>query len=396
MGVEVLVGLAISAATAAANYLLTPKVNVNSEGASLEASQLTSSTEGNPINRVWGTQRLGGEVIWTTRFLETVTKTRQSSGKGAGGSQTTTEYTYSVSFAIALCEGETTLGKIYADGSEMDLSAVTYRFYGGSETQVPDSKIQAVEGAENVPAFRGVSYLVFEDLQIGSYGNRIPNITAEITRDVGNLDSVVEDICLYNGLTQDDLNITNLSGIEVAGFSVGSITTGRDIIQNLMQTYLFLGYESGSSIVFKPRYTSDIVEVELNDLISVGDGVFWNRERVPDIDLPDRTKVTYTNADTDYSQASVDGHMLGKNVLNVEVFESASVLEDDYARALADILTQEAWAQRDTLSIALPLSYLYLEPSDVFSLELYDVSKQYKIASLTIGDQINVEAVGYA
>ena len=55
----------------------------------------------------------------------------------------------------------TSIGRVWADGREIDLSNITYRFYPGSETQSPDSLIVAREGAGNAPAYRGVAYIVF-------------------------------------------------------------------------------------------------------------------------------------------------------------------------------------------------------------------------------------------
>lgn len=53
--------------------------------------------------------------------------------------------------------------------------------YTGTETQAPDPTIQAAEGAANVPAFRGLCYAVWENFDLSNFGNRIPNIRAEIT-----------------------------------------------------------------------------------------------------------------------------------------------------------------------------------------------------------------------
>ena len=63
---------------------------------------------------------------------------------GSGRKTTTIEYRYFANFAVALAEGEITgLGRVWADGQELDLSTVTYRLYTGSETQLPDSLIEA-------------------------------------------------------------------------------------------------------------------------------------------------------------------------------------------------------------------------------------------------------------
>src|SRR6056297_3163002 len=64
--------------------------------------RITGSEEGAPVSRVWGQMRVSGQVIWASRFLESVS----GSGGGKGTSAPSTrEYSYSVSLAVGLCEG---------------------------------------------------------------------------------------------------------------------------------------------------------------------------------------------------------------------------------------------------------------------------------------------------
>jgi hypothetical protein len=53
-------------------------------------------------------------------------------------------------------------------------------FYPGDEAQLPDPTIQAVEGLAFTPAYRGVGYCVFENLPLTKFGNRVPNLRAEV------------------------------------------------------------------------------------------------------------------------------------------------------------------------------------------------------------------------
>src|SRR5690606_7321119 len=104
------------------------------------------------------------------------------------------------SFAVAFCEGAVSrLGRIWADGQILDTSQITLRFYAGSETQQVDSLIEAKQGAANAPAYRGVCYIVFERLLLGQFGNRIPNISAELCRTVGELEPEVRAINVIPG-----------------------------------------------------------------------------------------------------------------------------------------------------------------------------------------------------
>ena len=144
--------------------------------------RLTGAGEGDAIGQVFGRMRVSGQVIWSSEFLETVSVSG-GGGKGAPSQPKTAQYSYSVSLAIALCEGEITrIGRIWADGVEVARDDLTLRVYTGTRDQMPDPKIEAVEGAGSVPAYRGTAYVVIEDLDLSPYGSRVPQFTFEVTR----------------------------------------------------------------------------------------------------------------------------------------------------------------------------------------------------------------------
>lgn len=159
------------------------------EGQRLDSSRLTSSTEGTAIPRVYGTTRIGGNLIWATDFRE-VKKTSTQGGKGGGGKVTTTEYTYYASFAVGICEGQIGgIGRVWADGELLDLSSITMRVYRGTETQTQDPTILAAMGPNATPAYRGTAYVVFDNLLLTDFGNRIPQLTFEVFRPLAVFDS---------------------------------------------------------------------------------------------------------------------------------------------------------------------------------------------------------------
>lgn len=201
---SILVGAGLSAAAASAvtsvavsvglgllYQALTPPVNIEQEGSRLESTRISASTEGAVMPRTRGWVRMGGQMIWATRFREEfVTYTTTVGGGKGGGSKkqtiTVSEYLYYCSFAVAFCEGSecTRFAQLWADGKPLDLSEVTHRFYSGTETQGIDPLIDTIEGPGTAPAFRGVTYIVFEDMLLKDYGNRIPQINAEIVRPI--------------------------------------------------------------------------------------------------------------------------------------------------------------------------------------------------------------------
>ena len=147
----------------------------------IDRFRLTNAGEGEPIGQVFGRMRMGGHVIWASDFAEASTVT--GGGKGAPSQPQSTEYSYSVSLAIALCEGEITgVGRIWADGDEISPNDLNMRVYHGTMDQLPDSAIEAVEGAGSVPAYRGTAYVVIENLALQAFGNRVPQFSFEVLR----------------------------------------------------------------------------------------------------------------------------------------------------------------------------------------------------------------------
>ncbi|GLS88413.1 hypothetical protein GCM10010873_33870 [Cypionkella aquatica] len=161
------------------------------EGARLDTLRITSATEGAVIPRLYGRMRIGGNIIWATDFREETKTTTQGGGKGGGGGKVkTTEYLYYASFAVALCEGPITgIGRVWADGKAMDLGTVTWRWYPGNEVQTADPFIAAKMGAANTPAYRGTAYVVFEDLALATFGNRLPQLSFEVFRPLADPDT---------------------------------------------------------------------------------------------------------------------------------------------------------------------------------------------------------------
>jgi hypothetical protein len=184
------IGYAVGTAVGAS--LSAPKTNVS--GPRLNDLRVQSSAWGERIPIVYGSYRVSGNVIWSAGIREVVSRTRNR-GKG-GGSQTTTTYTYFADFAVAICEGPIIgIKRIWANGKliynaddnsdpatliESNQLSGLFTLYTGTETQTPSSIIEANKGAGNVPAYRGLAYIVFANLPLANYGNALPNLEFEV------------------------------------------------------------------------------------------------------------------------------------------------------------------------------------------------------------------------
>ncbi len=131
-----------------------------------------------------GPGRLSGQIIWASRLKEVAKTESSGGGKGGGGSQVkTTTYTYYANFAVALCEGAIDrVGRVWADGKPLDMKNVTMRSTRARPPRTRISLIQGIEGAAGTPAYRGTAYVVFDNLDLTPFGNRIPQLSFEVFR----------------------------------------------------------------------------------------------------------------------------------------------------------------------------------------------------------------------
>jgi len=177
------------------------------EGPRLSDLDVMASTEGAPIARVYGRARISGQVIWATSLEEFIsTESETQGGKGGmvpGPTTTTTTYSYYANFAVGLCEGPIgRVARVWADGKPLDLNGLMVRVHTGSETQEADPLIVAKEIEGGAPAYRGLAYVVFEQLPLASFGNRIPQLSFEVIRPIGALEPMVRAVTLIPGTTE--------------------------------------------------------------------------------------------------------------------------------------------------------------------------------------------------
>lgn len=190
---------------------------------------VTTSAYGTPLPIVLGTDRVSGQ-LWDADEITEVSET-EGGGKGGGGPEVTT-YSYFATFMMAIAEvpskGDTytvrrvwrnkklvydrrvalteetpdstntsfgtddrlleTFESAFADQQDIfsrqarsDSFSQYVTFYDGSDTQDPDPVLEALHGVGNVPAYRGICYMVAQDMPLADTGNQIGTYEFEIS-----------------------------------------------------------------------------------------------------------------------------------------------------------------------------------------------------------------------
>jgi Putative phage tail protein len=162
--------------------LFAPKARA---GARLTDLKVQTSSYGDAIPKLFGTLRVAGTVIWATDLIER--RQKRSQGKGR---PKLVEFSYSASLAVAVsARAIRSVGRIWADGNLLRdatgklAETVTVRVHDGGADQAADPLIASALGPDQGCAFRGLAYVMLEELDLTAFGNRIPQLSFEIVAD---------------------------------------------------------------------------------------------------------------------------------------------------------------------------------------------------------------------
>lgn len=397
----------------------------DSEGPRLTDLSVSTSTYGSPIPLVYGPQnRLSVNIIWTTGLIETATESEQSGGGkgGGGGGAKHTDYSYrmSVAFAISGRKGST-LSRIFAnskviyDARSASLPAVddvngqtvsksdgthtvmdTLHFYNGSQTQIPDTLIEAYEGVGNVPAYRGVSYVVLKDLQLADFGNRTPNFEVEFAAD----NEISAGGIIYDMANRANVGVVSTSHLSdvVKGFIVSRQSDVYKSSLPLGLAFNFYATEQNGQIRFikKGRSMKGIVP-----LSNMGARNRNNRaappityKNVSETDMPSSVFVSFKDEDFDYQPNSQSAIRIGGNAVNKSTVELPIVMGVDQARRIADRLLWGAWSNKRGASFSVSDQYHRINPGDIIGVPTIGDVVEMSVINATRGNNgvINIDA----
>jgi hypothetical protein len=199
-GLGTLVGapaLGAWAGAMAGAYLFPEKEKERTIGYDIKNIQVQSAAYGVPIRKIWAGMRLAGNRIWSAPVKKIITHT--------DGTQV---ITYTVDLAISVCAGPIDMilriwadNKLIYDVRDSNANIVQFEYvdftiYPGTETQMPDSTIESYEGVGNVPAYRGLCYVLFHNLSLDYFGGHIPNFEFEAST---NVDTTVDTFVPLDG-----------------------------------------------------------------------------------------------------------------------------------------------------------------------------------------------------
>lgn len=155
--------------------------------AAVSGLQLQSSTQGLPIQLVYGTTRIAPNLIWYGDFVATQQQSSAGSGgkggvggggggKGGGGGG---GYVYQTAVAMGLCEGPIqSVGSVYANKQITSLSSLGLSMFTGTYPQSPWGYLTTNHPNEAIN-YPGIAYLAASAYQLGN-SPQLPNHNFEV------------------------------------------------------------------------------------------------------------------------------------------------------------------------------------------------------------------------
>ena len=399
-----------SLGTTLGGVLFPPKLG-NQDVGRLNDLRPMSSQYGVTIPQVYGIARIPGNVMWAEDFKEHVKKHRAPKGGGGG----IKEYSYTCSFAVGVCRGPVVaIHRIWGDDllvyddSATPRSAYIYSedggtvaagtvhdltIYLGDEAQTPDPLMEGILGAGNVPAYRGLAYVLFENLVLTDWGSRIPSLTFEVETAEGSVQAILSDVFGQVGLDTADYDVSECSQ-SVTGFMVTNRMPARDAVDPLLRAYATDLTEVDDIVKAVPRGGVAVLDVDPDDmgahLWDAGGGgtgdsppARLESQRTTELELPQRVDVQYFSRSA--SSGDIGSAGAGVSTLYPQMTQSASrytkpwaadalsvdlplILTDDEAKGIAERILYTVWLERMQHKVSLPPSYLKLVPGSIVTL----------------------------
>lgn len=234
--------------------VLDPPKGPHYVGPRLDDLSQQTATYGAFIPRVYSKIAVFGNVFWIeNNKLKEVSSTQTQSSKGAPPEASSTTYKYYATFAISLSEGLDPA--LYGAGSELIMTKVwingklfynryssdaetvltsqgretQFKFYSGTEDQMPEPRMEADLGIENCPAYRGIAYLVIYDMDVGPYGNSIAGAQIKV-------ELLANGEFIWDSEVGNEFTLAAGGGTNLRGVAVGNYLYVTDSIANRLIT----------------------------------------------------------------------------------------------------------------------------------------------------------------
>ncbi|MBT9158863.1 MAG: hypothetical protein DDT26_00111 [Dehalococcoidia bacterium] len=250
------------------------------------------------------------------------------------------------------------------------------RFYGGSDTQLPDPIIQAKHN-QATPAYRGRCYCVFDRIDLSDYGNRPPNVAALLKTQTFSLGAIIRQVCQEAGIPDAFIDTGAIGNIFPKGILIESPTSARNILENLMVAYDVEAIEANGVLVFRQR-TTTLSAAFLGGFLAVyelGQAVpsAYTETDQQETELPYEVRIKYLDDQQDYATNSQQARReaSASDIARSSIESNLPiVLSPNEALDIARRVMRLSLTRRKTYEFTLGPQFAVLTPGDVIQVDL--------------------------
>lgn len=197
---------------------------------------------------------------------------------------------------------------------------------------------------------------------------------ARLTSAPVGLDEVVTELFGLVDILPAELDVSDLSTVDVYGYTIASRGTVRGMIEPLMAAYFFDVVESDYKVKFVRRAgkTSQLTVPQAclaahYDSLSQDDSPI-KLMRDQNLELPLEINVSFADRNNNYQLSTVSSRRTAESSQGAMTIELALALTPDEASAIANTLLYMTWQNRTKVSFTADRSFMAFEPTDILTL----------------------------
>lgn len=367
--------------------------NIVTRANKISTFTVNTAEYGTAVPEIYGTTRIGGNIIYYDDFTAHEHKETHRAGKG-GGKQTNITYNYSVATIIGLCEGQIAgVGRIWKDKEVYNYPSeeVGLSLFDGASTQAPWSYVAQHHPDKSLP-YNGLAYMAgvidlgdsaamptynFEVKgKLLSTGDGIDVNPADYIRAlldrVGLSDVAIENLDEYRKYCKEaDLLISTPADADESAV--------RDIVKEitgLTNAHIFWSNDRYKIVITEDRPTGNwtpdkTVQYDLtaDDFIPQSDGALVTYQRKDSADIYNRFPVEFSNRANSYEKESV-AYQFSEDIANhglrqANTINARYVYTKERAVKVAEMAARKNKYGRNQYTFTLDWAFCRIEPGDL-------------------------------
>lgn len=296
------------------------------------------------------------------------------------------------------------------------------RFYAGSDTQPPDSWIEADVGAGEAPGFHGLAYTVYQRFNSSIFGNSLP-AACEVLIDPDQAmtwrDALTE-VVHRCGVPRESIDASGVNTRPFEGYYIRGATPVVTALEPLLLAGGIVGQERDGTLALFELQNAEVFQIRNGPDVSdmgafAGSGPATNDEKAKwaraSLDrLPTSYGVRHQDPDNQYVEGyqhhGIRHTSASTNEVRKELLAPTLVLTRKEARNLAADMIRREWVNSMVVEMMLPAPYIHLLENDLLTwtedtgeqplvrIIQRDVGANYLVRVVAVREQIEGKVTG--